>query len=89
MNVEPNPTGSNQCLIERENLWNDTMVLVKMLEGNNDQKTTSYFVAMGDVRLTEPRPTKEEAIADVNLQDWKFLATFVTAICALFNKKIK
>lgn len=83
-NAYQNNTNKGTCLIERDNLWNDTMILVK----KEEEQGESYFVAIGDVRLTEPTPTKEEAIANVNLQDWKFLATFITAICKLYHTKI-
>lgn len=56
------------------------------LIGNTQQ---GYAIGIGNYRLTEPKPTEEEAIEELVLNRWNITANMIVAITETYRKLIK
>lgn len=71
-----------QKLITNEPIKNTPFRLI----GNTTQ---GYAIGIGNYRLTEPKPTEEEAIAQLQIQQWNITANMIVAITETYRTLVK
>lgn len=81
MNAKETHTKASE-LISREQIKNTPFDLA----GNEEH---GYFIGAGKYRFTEPRPTKEEALNDLDELQWLIIANMIAAFSeSMLNSKI-
>lgn len=71
-----------ETIITNEPITNSPFRLI----GNINQ---GYAIAIGNHRLTEPKPTKKEAIEELDHNRWNITANMIVAITETYRKIIK